>query len=122
MRLNQAVVGMAADAQTGGYWLVASDGGIFAFGAPFFGSTGSIHLQQPVNGMAAAPDGDGYWFVASDGGIFAYGGARSRAAPAVFGSTLRSWAWPPTTPPGATGWSGPTAGSSASTLPFYGAD
>ena len=30
-----------------GYWLVASDGGIFTFGdAPFFGSTGSIALEQ----------------------------------------------------------------------------
>jgi hypothetical protein len=30
-----------------GYWLVASDGGIFAFGdAAFYGSTGGRHLQQ----------------------------------------------------------------------------
>ena len=28
-----------------GYWLVASDGGIFAFGAPFYGSTGGMHLN-----------------------------------------------------------------------------
>jgi hypothetical protein len=36
------VVGIAADDATGGYWLVASDGGIFSFGAPFYGSTGNI--------------------------------------------------------------------------------
>jgi hypothetical protein len=36
--LNRPVVGMAADPATGGYWLVASDGGIFSFGAPFFGA------------------------------------------------------------------------------------
>ena len=37
-----------------GYWLVASDGGVFAFGsAGFYGSTGSIHLNQPIVGMAA---------------------------------------------------------------------
>jgi hypothetical protein len=60
-----------------GYWLVASDGGIFAFGdARFFGSTGNITLNRPVVGMAATPDGSGYWLVASDGGIFAYGDAR----------------------------------------------
>jgi hypothetical protein len=29
---------MAADLGTGGYWLVASDGGIFSFGAPYFGA------------------------------------------------------------------------------------
>ena len=60
-----------------GYWLVASDGGIFTYGdARFFGSTGGIHLNQPIVGMAATPDGKGYWLVASDGGIFAYGDAR----------------------------------------------
>jgi outer membrane protein assembly factor BamB len=60
-----------------GYWLVSADGGIFAFGsAPFFGSTGSLHLNRPVVGMATTPDHRGYWLVASDGGIFAFGDAR----------------------------------------------
>ncbi len=59
-----------------GYWLVASDGGIFAFGdAQFHGSTGAIHLNKPIVGMAPTPDGRGYWLVASDGGIFAFGDA-----------------------------------------------
>ncbi|MGQ0521210.1 MAG: hypothetical protein ACT4PX_08680 [Actinomycetota bacterium] len=39
-----------------GYWLVASDGGIFAFGdARFSGSTGAIRLNRPMVGMAPAP-------------------------------------------------------------------
>ena len=59
-----------------GYWVVAPDGGIFAFGAAgFFGSMGGKRLNQPVVGMAAAPAANGYWQVASDGGIFAFGGA-----------------------------------------------
>ncbi|HEV3124307.1 MAG TPA: S53 family serine peptidase, partial [Candidatus Dormibacteraeota bacterium] len=59
-----------------GYWMVASDGGIFPFGsAPGFGSTGGIHLNQPIVGMARTPDGGGYWLVASDGGIFPFGDA-----------------------------------------------
>ena len=59
-----------------GYWLVASDGGIFSFGdAPFYGSAGSLHLFEPVVGMVATPSGQGYWFVASDGGVFAFGDA-----------------------------------------------
>jgi hypothetical protein len=29
---------MATDNATGGYWLVGSDGGIFSFDAPFYGS------------------------------------------------------------------------------------
>jgi hypothetical protein len=57
-----------------GYWMVASDGGIFPFGnAGGFGSTGNIRLNQPIVGMAKAPHDDGYWLVASDGGIFPFG-------------------------------------------------
>jgi hypothetical protein len=37
-----------------GYWLTATDGGIFNYGdAGFFGSTGSIKLNQPIVGIAA---------------------------------------------------------------------
>ncbi len=61
----------------GGYDLVASDGGIFAFGtAPYCGSTGGMSLNAPIVGMATAPGTGGYWLVAADGGVFAYGGAR----------------------------------------------
>ncbi len=60
-----------------GYRFVASDGGIFDYGAAgFWGSTGSLHLNAPVVGMAVTPSTDGYWMVASDGGIFDYGDAR----------------------------------------------
>ncbi|HVX22488.1 MAG TPA: IPT/TIG domain-containing protein [Acidimicrobiales bacterium] len=63
-------------AATTGYWEVADDGGIFAFGtAPFYGSMGGQHLDKPVIGMAATPDAHGYWEVATDGGIFAFGDA-----------------------------------------------
>jgi len=70
-------VGMAATPDGGGYWLVAADGGVFAFGdARFLGSTGALRLARPVVGMAATPDGGGYWLVAADGGVFAFGDAR----------------------------------------------
>jgi hypothetical protein len=59
-----------------GYWEVASDGGIFAYGSSaFLGSMGGKHLNRPIVGFAATPDGRGYWEVASDGGIFAFGDA-----------------------------------------------
>jgi hypothetical protein len=39
-----------------GYWLVASDGGMFTFGdAGFFGGTGGQRLNQPIVGMAPTP-------------------------------------------------------------------
>ena len=83
--LNAGGVAPAAAASgpaPSGYWMVASDGGIFAFGgAKFFGSTGAIKLNQPIVGMAATPSGNGYWLVASDGGIFSFGDA------GFFGST-----------------------------------
>ena len=43
---------MAATPDGKGYWLVASDGGIFAYGdAHFYGSTGDSHLNMPIVGM-----------------------------------------------------------------------
>jgi hypothetical protein len=72
--LNGPVLDGATRPQGDGYWLVASDGGMFAFGAaPFFGSMGGQHLNGAVVGMAPAPDGSGYWEVAADGGIFSFG-------------------------------------------------
>ena len=77
LNLNQPIVGMAGTPSGGGYWLVARDGGIFAFGdAQFYGSTGGMRLNQPIVGMAATPSGRGYWLVASDGGIFTFGDAQ----------------------------------------------
>ncbi len=80
--LNQPIVGVVPSGDQHGYWMVASDGGIFSYGdAPFFGSTGNIRLNQPIVGLAATRDQHGYWLVASDGGIFSYGDAP------FFGST-----------------------------------
>jgi hypothetical protein len=53
-RLNAGIVGMAADPTTGGYWFVASDGGIFGFNAPFYGSMGAKRLNAGVVGMASS--------------------------------------------------------------------
>ena len=74
--LNQPIIGMAATGDGKGYWNVAVDGGLFAFGdAGFYGSMGGQRLNKPVVGMAATGDGKGYWEVASDGGLFAFGDA-----------------------------------------------
>ncbi len=58
--LNAPIVGMAATPDGAGYWLVASDGGIFTFGdAGFEGSDGGDPHGAPAVGMAATAGG--YW-------------------------------------------------------------
>jgi glucose/arabinose dehydrogenase len=79
--LNLPIVGIAGTPTDAGYWMVASDGGIFSFGnAVFRGSTGGHRLNQPIVGMTTTPSGRGYWLVASDGGIFAFGDAVFRGS------------------------------------------
>jgi hypothetical protein len=84
--LNAPIVGLAMAMNSNGssYYLVAKDGGVFAFGgAQFDGSMGGQHLNAPIVGMSFGPSGfnaDGsprytYYLVAQDGGIFAFGGA-----------------------------------------------
>jgi ribosomal protein L24E len=66
--LNAPVQSLVPDGDGSGYWLVASDGGVFAFNAPFRGSMGGVPLNKPVSGMVRY--GNGYLMVAEDGGIF----------------------------------------------------
>ncbi|MGI8808586.1 MAG: hypothetical protein ACR2KK_12215 [Acidimicrobiales bacterium] len=68
------------DADGRGYWLVASDGGIFAFDAAFHGSMGGTRLNKPVTGMVASRTGRGYLMVDEDGGIFAFGDVAFRGS------------------------------------------
>jgi len=79
--LEPPIVGMASTQDGKGYWLVAADGGIFAFAMP--SSTvrwAGTPLSAPVTGMAPTAGGHGYWLVAADGGSLL------RDAP-FFGST-----------------------------------
>jgi Rv2525c-like, glycoside hydrolase-like domain len=74
------VVGMAATADGGGYWLAGASGQIWAFGdAGHFGWT---PRSQAVRGMAGDPAG-GYWLFTASGNIYRAGGARSFGSPAA---------------------------------------
>ena len=82
-RLNAPIVGMVPSADGGGYFMVAADGGVFAFGdAKFEGSCPSIGGCSGA-AVAVMPDasGDGYWLVTSTGRVYAFGDAASYGAP-----------------------------------------
>ena len=66
-------VGSGPDSQ--GYTEVASDGGLFTFGSPFYGSMGGKPLNEPMVGGSQVTGQPGYWTVASDGGVFSFGSA-----------------------------------------------
>ena len=76
--LASPIVGVVPTPTGDGYWMIAADGGVFGFSAPFLGSVpGALNggsVAYPVNGMV--PFGSsGYIAVAFDGGLFAFGDA-----------------------------------------------
>ena len=71
---DQSIVGIA-NASSTGYWEVATDGGVFSFNAPYYGSEGGKSLAWPIAGMVATPDHKGYWLYGDDGGVFTFGDA-----------------------------------------------
>jgi cell wall-associated NlpC family hydrolase len=65
-----------------GYWLVASDGGVFTFGdAGFHGSTAGTP-GDPVERLVPTPSGQGYWVVQQSGTATPFGDAGTAAPPA----------------------------------------
>ena len=95
--LNAPIVGIAALPNGNGYYLVASDGGVFNFGsAQLYGTTyslgltgltGSRPLNAPIVGMAVDPQGTGYILIGADGGIFNLGSAQFQGSTYTYGIT-----------------------------------
>ncbi len=84
-QLNSPIIHAGLDPDGDGYWMLAADGGVFAFEAAYHGSipeyvasldlgiTAEAWLNQPVVGMTPDPLGMGYWMIAADGGVFSFG-------------------------------------------------
>jgi hypothetical protein len=82
--LNAPIVGMVPSVTGHGYFMVASDGGVFAFGdARFAGSCPGIG-GCAGKAVAVMPDstGHGYWLVTNTGNVYAFGDATFYGAPA----------------------------------------
>jgi Peptidase A4 family len=81
--LNAPIVGMVPSIDDNGYFMVASDGGVFAFGDAHF--AGSCPGIGGCSGSAVAvmPDasGNGYWLVTSTGNVYTFGDAPYFGAP-----------------------------------------
>ena len=97
LRLNQPIVGMAATPTGNGYWLVASDGGIFSFGDAQFHGAAVGTARDPVVGLAVTASGQGYRVVTLAGAVTGFGDAAivpgappSGGAPIVGIATTRS--------------------------------
>ena len=82
--LNAPIVGMVPTVTGHGYFMVASDGGVFAFGdAHFEGSCPGIGGCAGA-AVSVMPDstGNGYWLVTNTGDVYAFGDAPFYGAPA----------------------------------------
>jgi hypothetical protein len=88
--LQAPIVGMVPSADDHGYFMVASDGGVFAFGDATF--AGSCYSIGGCSGAAVSvmPDasGHGYWLVTSTGGVYAFGDAPVLGAPGNTGAPI----------------------------------
>ena len=81
--LNAPIVGMVPTVTRHGYFMVASDGGVFAFGdARFEGSCPGIGGCAGA-AVAVMPDhtGNGYWLVTATGDVYAFGDATFYGTP-----------------------------------------
>ena len=88
--LRAPIVGMVPSVDDHGYFMVASDGGIFAFGdAHFAGSCPGIGGCAGT-AVAVMPDasGNGYWLVTRSGNVYTFGDAPYDGGPGNTGSPV----------------------------------
>jgi len=73
--LASPVAAITGTADGGGYWLVTSDGSVYAFGDA--NNYGFDHPAFPVVAIEATPSSDGYWVLTRNGGVSAFGRAKA---------------------------------------------
>ncbi len=82
--LNAPIVGIVPSIDDRGYFMVAADGGVFAFGDAKF--EGSCPVYSDCNGatVSVIPDatGHGYWLVTDEGYVYSFGDAPYEGEPA----------------------------------------
>lgn len=75
--LGAPIVAVASTPSGHGYYQVAANGRVFAFGdARFFGGVSVLPSTVRIAAMAVDPAAPGYWLVSSDGRVFAFGAAK----------------------------------------------
>ena len=90
--LNAPIVGMVPSATAHGYFMVASDGGVFAFGDAHFAGSCPGFGGCAGSAVAVVPDasGNGYWVVTSTGNVYGFGDATYFGAPGLQGTPITS--------------------------------
>jgi hypothetical protein len=90
--LNAPIVGMVPSHDQGGYFMVASDGGVFAFGdAHFAGSCPGIGVcSGAAVAVMADGSGNGYWLITQTGHVYTFGDAPYLGAPGAQSSNITS--------------------------------
>jgi len=90
--LDAPIVGMVPSHDQAGYFMVASDGGVFAFGdARFAGSCPGIGgCSGPAVAVMPDASGNGYWLVTAIGSVYTFGDASYFGAPGPQASPITS--------------------------------
>ncbi|HEY2214481.1 MAG TPA: hypothetical protein VGH31_05445 [Acidimicrobiales bacterium] len=90
--LNAPIVAMVPAPSGAGYFMVASDGGVFAFNAKFAGSCPALAGGCSGTAVGVAPDhsGNGYWLVTATGHVYSFGDAPTLGSPGPQSSNITS--------------------------------
>ncbi|HEV2360199.1 MAG TPA: IPT/TIG domain-containing protein, partial [Acidimicrobiales bacterium] len=74
--LPSPIVGIAATPDALGYYELAANGSVYAFGDATLHEGAPLGKGEVARGIATTPDGRGYWIVSNLGHVFTFGDAR----------------------------------------------